>query len=223
MPVVSAPVAQVLSVAGPLCFFGLQTAGLKAVKTIKENKSVGDLSPLPFVSLVTNCVVWSTYGFLTNDPTVIIPNLSGLGFGLYYTYTFHKYSTYSLAKFYTAAGLVCLAVGGIIYYFPLEQAKSYVGYLGCSIAVLLMSSPLAAMGTVIRTKSTASMPFAQSIATFFNAISWSGYGLLVAKDEVLVMPNVLGLLAAILQLSLFARFGIHKAIPMPKPPVAPKL
>jgi len=195
----------------------MQLAGLKAIKTIKENKSVGDLSALPFVSLATNCVVWTAYGALTQDLTVLLPNLSGLAFGLYYTAIFSKYSHYSLTKFYVAAALVVSAVGAFIVFFPATEAKQYIGYLGCSLAILLMASPLAALGTVLKTGSTASMPFAQSLATFMNAASWTGYGLLIAHDPVIAGPNMLGLLAAVVQLSLFARFGIHKAIPVPKP------
>jgi hypothetical protein len=52
-------------------------SSLKTIKEIKKNESVGDLSPLPFVSLATNCVVWDCYGFLNNDMTVLLPNLTG--------------------------------------------------------------------------------------------------------------------------------------------------
>jgi hypothetical protein len=50
---------------------------LKTVKEIKAKGSVGELSPLPFVSLATNCVVWVTYGALRADPTILLPNASG--------------------------------------------------------------------------------------------------------------------------------------------------
>jgi len=222
MPAVSPMMQSVLAVAGPLCFFGMQLAGLKAVRGIKENKSVGELSALPFVSLATNCVVWTAYGVFTKDLTVLLPNLSGLGFGLYYTSVFHKYAHYSLLKFYAAALAVCGGVGAIIYSFPAEEAKSYIGYMGCTLAIILMASPLAAMGTVLKTKSTASMPFVQSLATFMNASAWTGYGLLIAKDPVLVVPNFLGLLATLVQLSLFVRFGIGKAPKVVVPVTRPK-
>ena len=38
------------------------------------------------------------------------------------------------------------------------------------------------MSTVIRDRSTASLPFTTSFATWCNALSWSAYGLLVAHD-----------------------------------------
>ena len=46
-------------------------------------------------------------------------------------------------------------------------------------------------------------------ATFFNALCWGGYGLLVAFDPYIYAPNLLGLGAACIQLALFAKYGIQ--------------
>ena len=59
-----------------------------------------------------------------------------------------------------------------------------LGTIGCALAVLLMGSPLATLSTVIREKSTASMPFGTSLMTWGNAISWSLYGLMIANDPM---------------------------------------
>jgi hypothetical protein len=48
-------------------------------------------------------------------------------------------------------------------------------------------------------------------ATFVNATMWTGYGTLVAFDPYIYVPNMLGLAASIIQLSMFAKYGIHKA------------
>ena len=47
-------------------------------------------------------------------------------------------------------------------------------------------------------------------ATFLSASTWGAYGLLVAQDPYIYAPNILGVLAATVQLSLFAKYGIHK-------------
>ena len=41
------------------------------------------MSILPFLSLFTNCIVWTTYGLLANDMTVIAPNATGILTGMY--------------------------------------------------------------------------------------------------------------------------------------------
>jgi hypothetical protein len=40
------------------------------------------------------------------------------------------------------------------------------------------------------------------------SISWTAYGVVVAHDPMMYVPNGFGLLAGLAQLSLFARFGI---------------
>ena len=52
----------VLQVAGPAFFLSLQASSVKTAFDIIEDKSTRALSPLPFVSLLTNCAVWTFYG-----------------------------------------------------------------------------------------------------------------------------------------------------------------
>ena len=48
-----------------------------------------------------------------------------------------------------------------------------------------MGAPLATLSTVIKDKSTASIPFG-SLACWLNALSWSAYGFIVA-DNIMVI------------------------------------
>ena len=77
-----------LQVAGPLFFLGMQGSALKTALTIIDNKSVNQLSPLPFVSLFVNCVVWSMYGLLKSDNTVLIPNVIGIFVGFFCSFSY---------------------------------------------------------------------------------------------------------------------------------------
>ena len=124
--------------------------------------------------------------------------------------------------------------GSVSTLLPEHQARHVIGLAGCVFAVLLMSSPLATILTVFRDKSTASMTFLVSLvstaaipnlavlivlltqATFFNASTWLSYGTLVAHDPYIYVPNILGLAASLLQLSLFAYYPATA----PVPPVA---
>jgi hypothetical protein len=73
-----------------------------------------------------------------------------------------------------------------------------------------MASPLATIKTVIRDKSTESMPFVMTIAALANAVAWTAYGKLVAEDPFMWAPNALGLVAACAQLAFFAKYGIYQ-------------
>lgn len=201
--------ASVLTVAPPLAFFSLQLSGLKTVREIKRTGAVGALDPLPFVSLYTNCLVWSLYGGLLGDLTVLLPNLTGAMFGLYYTSVYRRYAERSLLPYYAGSGAIVGGVGLAALTMQPASAATVIGLTGCTLAVILMASPLATMRTVIASRNTSSMPFATSVAGFLNASSWAAYGLLVANDPMIYAPNLLGLAASSVGLGLFARYGIH--------------
>lgn len=158
------------------------------------------------MSLALNCTIWSTYGAMVQDMTVFAPNFTGLLCGLYYTQQYHKFADdgQKPMALYGISAATIAGVAGVVLTLPFDTAAHYVGLTGCTVAVILMASPLAALKTIIKEKSTASMPFLTSVAVFFNAAAWSSYGYFVAHNPLIWGPNVLGLGAATAQLALFA-------------------
>jgi solute carrier family 50 (sugar transporter) len=181
-----------------------------ALKIVAE-KSVGSLSPLPFVSLLTNCVIWTYYGVLKSDLTVFVPNGIGIIAGLICVSGYHRFVNPKPVKLYAAAAAI-IAFSTACYY-----AKNYqlLGSLGCVLAVLVTGSPLATLRTVIKEKSTAALPVMTSASAFCNACSWSMYGLLVANDPMIYGPNLMGLVLASIQMSLYVIFGLPPKVPVP--------
>jgi len=176
-----------LRVAGPVFFMGMQVSSLNTAKTILINKTVGSLSPLPFMSLFVNCVVWSFYGYLRGDLTVLIPNLSGALVGLLCSSVYQYFCSETPANLYLITTSLILASSVL---FAGRNFK-FLGYLGCSLAIILMGSPLATLKTVISEKSTASLPFWTSVSTWLNALSWSLYGIFVAGDGMVISTFLL--------------------------------
>ena len=173
---------------------------------VRRTKTVGQLSILPFISLATSCAVWAVYGVMLGDMTILIPNISGIAFGLWYPSVYHRYAppTARLAPLYAGAGAIALAACVAPFALAPAAAASTVGLAGCALAVFMMASPLAVLRTDIRDRSTAALPFLPSLATFCSAASWFAYGLVVADNPMIYGPNVLGLAAAVVQLALFA-------------------
>lgn len=168
----------ILQVAGPIFFLTFQGSSLRTALEIWNNRSVGGYAFLPFASLLTNCVIWSFYGLLKEDYTVLLPNLLGVVTGFICVGSYKRYAESSDLPV-TLGSLIVLIVALSMY---MSSSADSLGTLGCALAMLVMGSPLATLGTVIREKSTASMPFLTSFATWCNALSWSLYGLLVADD-----------------------------------------
>ena len=194
----------VLQVAGPIFFLGLQSASVNTALKIASDKSTGQLSALPFVSLLTNCIIWTLYGYLKSDNTVLVPNAIGIIAGGFGTFMFNKYSTDKPMKIYA----VSILLSAIASFLAFTGNWHTLGLLGCILAVAVSGSPLATLQTVIRDRSTASLPFPTSLATWCNAFSWSLYGLMIAHDPMIFGPNLMGLTLATIQMSLFAVFGM---------------
>jgi solute carrier family 50 protein (sugar transporter) len=165
-----------LMFAPPVCAQFLFLSGLNVIKKIKAEKRTGDLTPLPFISMYTNCAVWSMYGLMVSDFTVLAPNFSGLFLGIYLTKVFHDHNSgQPLTNLYLGSAAIVGGCAASAAFLPMEIASQITGYMGCAMAVFLMSSPLAVLKTVIQEKSTASLPFLTSVATFANASTWTGF------------------------------------------------
>ncbi|KAJ6775434.1 BIDIRECTIONAL SUGAR TRANSPORTER SWEET [Salix purpurea] len=79
--------------------------------------------------------------------------------------------------------------------------------------MLAYASPLAAMKTVITTKSVEFMPFLLTFSTLLNGGFWTLYALL-AKDFLVGVPNGIGFLLGIAQLILYGIY--HRYRPLKK-------
>jgi hypothetical protein len=155
--------------------------------------------------------VWTFYGVLRSDYTVLVPNLFGLSIYLsIYQYIFIAiYASVYLSNHNIIdsnplgvfSGVYCVicfhlfVVKPPLLYYGLSifliLVSSYLAYvgdwqligsIGCILAVLLTASPLAVVKTVVVERSTASLPFGTTCMMFCNSVSWSTYGLLVAND-----------------------------------------
>jgi len=90
---------------------------------------------------------------------------------------------------------------------PLASAQTMIGYAGCTLTALMFMGPLAAIQTVMRDQSAASLPLAFTLASTANCTLWTSYGALVIHDPFVYGPNGVGLAFSFAQLALIARFG----------------
>ena len=190
----------ILKTSGPAFFLAIQGSSLKTAFEIQDNRSVGLLSPVPFLTLFVNCTIWSIYGIRKKDMTIFAPNAIGVLSGLICSGIYHQNMGDKKPNqlYFLVAALILIAS---------TSPTATVGYLGCALAIGTTGSPLATLKTVLQTKSTEALPFLTSFLMFCNAIGWSSYGILLAKDPFVTVPNLVGLALAIVQLSMFGLFG----------------
>jgi solute carrier family 50 protein (sugar transporter) len=194
----------ILHTAGPVLFIALQASCLMVAVDIINMKSVKKLSSVPFASLLANGVLWTAYGWLKTDSTIYLPNMLSIAVAIFCMAVYYQYALVKPYRVYAASLFVC-SIG--IWLVSTGDSTS-IGLLGCALSVLMSGSPLAVISTVIREQSTAALPFWTSLVTWFNTLSWVLYGLWIAHDNMIIVPNTLGLVLASAQMLLFAFYGM---------------
>ena len=191
---------------GPFMFVIIQFASLKTALSIKEAKSTCQYSQLPFLALFTNCLVWTVYGLCKLNFTVIIPNSTGIATAAYCIYIYETHSNKHIPLNYYLLSLITVIMVLIL---GCLTATETIGILGDTLSVLMMFSPLTVLFTVMREKSTRALPFLTSCASFGNTLTWTVYGVFVANDPIIYVPNVLGFIFSSFQMYLFSYYGVH--------------
>jgi hypothetical protein len=170
-------------------------------------KSVKKLSSVPFASLMANGVLWTSYGWLKADNTIFVPNAISIGTAAFCMIVYYQYALIKPVQIYGITAIVCML--GVV--LASNGDAQIIGLMGCALSVMMSGSPLAVINTVLKEKSTAALPFWTSLVTWLNTFSWVLYGWIVAHDSMILLPNLLGLLLASLQMALFAIYGVATA------------
>lgn len=205
MEMISKITCTILLFAGPVFFLLLLLESLKVALQIMRTNIVGDIPPIQFASLFVNCVIWTFYGVLERDMTVIIPNAVGIFVGFLCT-TIYIYKAFVVHTVLYSS--LYLAVIAICILFYMDRTIT-LGFIGILVGIIYLASPLAVVRIVITKKSTASMNFEISLFMFLNALSWTSYGYVVADDPMIYLPSSLSTFLSTIQLCLFAVYGIH--------------
>merc|ERR1711907_697407 len=133
------------------------------IRKIWNDKSVGKYESFPFVSFIGNCGVWLVYGLLDKEPTIYISN--GIGFlaGIFFTYVYASLEKIPSQNYLFSLVMNLIAISMVLIVEFLNVSKesvlSVLGIIGAGTAIVLLSSPLVAMKTVMKEKSSESMPF----------------------------------------------------------------
>ncbi|KAJ4764511.1 Bidirectional sugar transporter SWEET [Rhynchospora pubera] len=176
---------------------------------IVKNKSTEEFKWLPYVATLLSTSLWSFYGILKPDGLLIL-TVNGAGAVLEAIYVIifliyaPKKTKLSMIKMVAAVNIGFLALVVFITLFVLHGSIRLlvVGVLCAALTIGMYASPMAAMTTVIKTKSVEYMPFSLSFFLFLNGGIWSIYSVLV-KDYFIGVPNALGFALGSAQLIIY--------------------
>ncbi|KAJ8676072.1 hypothetical protein QAD02_011858 [Eretmocerus hayati] len=180
-------------------------SGTLICKDIYKKGSSRGFDPMPFIGGIGMCILMLRYALIVKDPAMININLFGITINIvcmaiYYLYDPDKVTTL------TTLGKATAFVAMILGYAQVEH-EDYLehryGMLTTALFLMLIASPLMHLGEIIRTKSTAMLPFPLIFMGTIVAFLWLLYGLII-NNSFIIFQNAIGFSLSFVQLSLFA-------------------
>uniref|UniRef100_A0A7S3RZ08 Bidirectional sugar transporter SWEET n=1 Tax=Strombidinopsis acuminata TaxID=141414 RepID=A0A7S3RZ08_9SPIT len=178
-----------------------QLSPLKSVMQMMEDKSVGEQESLPFVTLAFACGHWCLYGLLgwliagdTSMLTMVYANVFGSLLGLFYAGVFQRTCTddVELGKldgyWKIVAGILACESAFAFLLNSGAAALSLFGWGSTLLSVCLALAPLAALPTILETRSAGGMPKDLILVSLLSSVVWLLTGLSM-NDQFIVATN----------------------------------
>jgi len=187
---------------------------LKAVIEARSSRELEALNPIPWSVIFLNCFGWSLYGVLRRDYFIFFANYPAVCLSLFYCLTAISLLSSRNAKgdaktvlmieilFVCGSvlwGIITMVAGISLGPSQFEAAALLVGYSSCVCTVVYYGAPLSTIRKVCKNRNSASLFLPMILANLVNAILWTAYGIAIV-DWVLVGPNALGIVFAVLQI-----------------------
>ncbi|XP_071446567.1 sugar transporter SWEET1 [Hetaerina americana] len=188
-------------------------SGIFICRDIARKGNTEDVPITPFLGGVVVGSLNLKYGYLLQDPAMIQVNIFAILLNIAYVFVYYLYTasknevTMQIIK---AIGFVALLLG----YAQVESPALIEFRFGVIVTILMMvllASPLFSLGTVIKTKSTATLPFPLILSGSVVTFLWLLYGIII-ENAFLLFQNIMGLTLLLAQLSLFV---IYPRTPAP--------
>ncbi|KAH9319844.1 hypothetical protein KI387_021613, partial [Taxus chinensis] len=214
------PLQLVVGIIGNLTSLALFLSPMATFRAIYKLKSTQEYSGIPYVCTLFTCALWLLYGtpFVKPHSTLLL-TINGAGFVLeiFYVMSFlifasekKKVKTLRLTIAMTVAFVMLVLV--TIFVLHTHSARQLVAGILCVIlSIFMYASPLVVVGLVIRSKSVEYMPLLPSLFNTLNALVWSGFSL-ITRDIFLTVPNSVGFLLGLIQLTVYFIYRNSKSI-----------
>ena len=186
-------------------------SSLPAVLDARKDQKLGDLNPVPWAFIFTNCVAWLHYSYVIQNPYAFLSNCFGALLGLFYVSTGialgdtkQRAAVEKIVLLFTGLHVAASFFSTFILQ-TMAQRQLLTGYIANFVLVIFYGAPLSTLRDVLKTKSAASIYAPLSLLSGINGALWVTYGLAIS-DLFIAIPNAAGLALAIVQLTFKAMF-----------------
>jgi len=160
-------------------------------------------SGLPYFAGFAGCLCWVLYASQDIARLIqpLVINALGLALNTSFMTCYWFFSPQRLTCSIAFVAVVASAVAAQQYAAFLGSAEP-LGQLAALVNVLMLASPLAAAGDVVRTRSVSKYPFPPLLLTLVQSCSWLAFSTYIGDVSILV-PNLLGVVFGVAQLGLY--------------------
>ncbi|KAA8545189.1 hypothetical protein F0562_019922 [Nyssa sinensis] len=186
-------------------------------RRIVKRRSTEEFESLPYICTLLSSSLWTYYG-VTKPKSFLVATVNGFGavVEIIYVSIFLIFAPPRI-KAKTAVLALTLDVGFLVAVILVTHLAMHgdlqidvIGFVCAGLNIVMYGSPLAAMKTVVTTKSVEYMPFLLSFFLFLNGGIWTFFALLV-QDWFLGVPNGIGFIFGSAQLVLYAIYRKSKS------------
>ncbi|CAI9763728.1 unnamed protein product [Fraxinus pennsylvanica] len=200
--------AFIFGILGNIVSFLVFLAPVPTFYTIYKRKSSEGFQVLPYSVALLSASLLLYYAFL--KPNTYIISINGMGCLIELIYLLiHVIYSPKKTKISTSGMVLLFNVGGlgVIMAVSLLVVKgssrvTLIGWVCAAINLAVFAAPLSIMRQVIRTKSVEFMPFTLSFFLTICSKMWFFHGYFI-RDYYIALPNVMGFLFGIVQMTLY--------------------
>ena len=188
-----------------ICIYFFVSPVVPFIKLIKGEITYKESPGILLICSFMNCILWADYGLRKDRFLQYFPNGLGGSITLVFITIFLIYfagKQLPFALLYTVA--LALVVAGIaILFYKIDSY--YTGLVAMIFNVLMYAAPGEKMYTVCKTGNYELIPIWSTIGAAACSGCWLIYGLYLLDSNVII-PNVLGVICAIIQIIVFYIF-----------------
>lgn len=216
-----------LRVGAVLTTVALQLSPMRSTLEIRRDGDVKRYDGYPYFTVLAGATQWCIYGaseaISSGDWTfftMVQANGPGMIFGVFYISTYFANVSRKDPRdralrnylFVGACILLMQFVGLLMFGWKVVVVLGVLGAIGSAQIAL---SPFKTLPEVLKTRSTRSWPFDLCLWSFIQSAATGGFGF-ACGDPSIWVPNVIGVIAAGIQLILVAMFNEKTTRPPPK-------
>lgn len=194
------------------CVYLFAAPLLQVMIPVVKNKTVGDFTDVPFLLTMINCTLQVLYQFPLGNMDPFEINVLGMVLNTIWLSVFVIYNNNRKVLLAKIVGVVviCVAIEGVSLIMQATgsteaQGIQMVGNLAVIFNIGMYGAPLAALGTVIATRSVATLPVSMVLACLLASFLWGLYGKWLG-DYVIGIPNDIGVMLAIVQVIVWLKY-----------------